>query len=125
MERTLSIVAGIRRLISEGFSVEQALAAAEAFEQPIARTARQERNARYYQKIGKHRPRGREWRALRKSVFDRDNWKCVYCGNDVTAPHCDHVIPVTRGGMSDLSNLATACGSCNASKNNRVGWRRS
>lgn len=89
------------------------------------RSARQERNARYYQKIGKHRPRGREWRALRKAVFDRDNWKCVYCGNDVTAPHCDHVIPVTRGGMSDLSNLATACGSCNASKNNRVGWRRS
>lgn len=29
--------------------MEQALAAAEAFEQPIARTARQERNARYYQ----------------------------------------------------------------------------
>lgn len=51
----MSAVAFIRRMVESGFSYEEALKAAEAFEQtvedmlPAARTKRQERNARYYQ----------------------------------------------------------------------------
>lgn len=48
----MSVVAAIRSLLAQGFSVEQALTAAEAFESASApeRTARQDRNARYYAK---------------------------------------------------------------------------
>lgn len=47
----MSIVAAIRDMLAKGFTVEQALSAAEAFEaaQMPPRTARQERNRRYYE----------------------------------------------------------------------------
>ncbi|WP_146198926.1 DNA replication protein [Falsochrobactrum shanghaiense] len=48
----MSIAAAIRRMLEAGLTIEQALIAAEAIEQEIkpARTARQERNRRYYEK---------------------------------------------------------------------------
>src|SRR5690606_3019015 len=48
----MSITAAIRRMLDAGLTLEQALTAAECFEavSPAPRTARQERNARYYQK---------------------------------------------------------------------------
>jgi 5-methylcytosine-specific restriction endonuclease McrA len=58
----------------------------------------------------------RTWMELRVAVFKRDGFACVYCGVEHHEPHCDHIIPVARGGRSDLSNLATACPRCNASK---------
>ena len=32
----------------------------------------------------------------------------------------DHIIPLSRGGSSDLNNLALACSGCNAHKHQRV-----
>jgi len=48
----VSISAAIRRMLEAGLTIEQALIAAEAMEQEIkpARTARQDRNRRYYEK---------------------------------------------------------------------------
>ena len=46
-----------------------------------------------------------------------DRW-CHYC--DQLATEIDHVVPVTRGGTGERSNLVPACRSCNASKNNRL-----
>ena len=59
---------------------------------------------------------------LRKAVFERDNYTCQYCGcsgSDVCL-EIDHIIPVSRGGNSDIRNLVTACEHCNRSKNNRL-----
>lgn len=39
---------------------------------------------------------------------------CVYCGKP--AEHMDHVMPKSRGGSDDPSNLVPACSSCNWSK---------
>ena len=41
--------------------------------------------------------------------------KCLYCQghHDITY---DHVIPLSRDGTNDLSNLVKACRSCNSSK---------
>ncbi len=66
-----------------------------------------------------------EWQALRSRVFERDGYLCAYCGKPTTNPHCDHVIPVSRGGTNDADNLVTACARCNLSKGNkRLGeWR--
>ena len=61
-----------------------------------------------------------EWQRLRQLVFERDGWKCTYCqqqlGKKGRNLHCDHIHPVIKGGSDDLSNLTTACKSCNVSK---------
>ena len=57
-----------------------------------------------------------DWEALRLVVFERDGYRCRYCGEEANAPECDHILPFSRGGKSVLSNLATACMPCNRSK---------
>jgi len=61
-----------------------------------------------------------DWPELRQMVFERDGFVCRYCGERTDTPHCDHIIPVSRGGTNDMANLATACPSCNLSKNNKT-----
>ena len=41
-------------------------------------------------------------------------WVCLSTEN----LQVDHILPVSRGGTNDISNLTTLCGSCNSSKNN-------
>jgi 5-methylcytosine-specific restriction endonuclease McrA len=70
-------------------------------------------------------------RPVRATVLARDGHKCVYCGRKEGEygpmeterdgyMHIDHVIPTTRGGSNDLSNLVAACGPCNNFKNDRT-----
>jgi len=54
-------------------------------------------------------------------VFTRDNGLCVYCGNPGGV--VDHVVPYSRGGVTDSRNLVTACVGCNALKGGRVSGR--
>ncbi|MFI7281708.1 HNH endonuclease [Micromonospora chersina] len=44
---------------------------------------------------------------------------CALCRRAATT--ADHVVPLSRGGTNDLSNLRPACGPCNYSRGNRVG----
>ncbi len=55
---------------------------------------------------------------LRFTVFARDGWRCVYCGNAAadSTLHVDHRIAVANGGTDALDNLATACEECNLGK---------
>ena len=57
-----------------------------------------------------------DWAQLTAAVFERDGHACVYCGDRSTPLHCDHVIPLSRGGSSSMDNLATACSDCNLAK---------
>ena len=56
------------------------------------------------------------WWDIRKKVFDRDNGKCQArtasgtCGKPGNEVH--HVIPLSRGGTTTLSNLITLCKAC-------------
>jgi len=68
-----------------------------------------------------------EWEDVRRLVFERDNWTCAYCGTtEADQWHCDHIIPLARGGSNDSDNLATSCRSCNSSKGDRLvsEWRQ-
>jgi 5-methylcytosine-specific restriction endonuclease McrA len=55
----------------------------------------------------------------RNLIHKRDNHTCQYCcaKEDLTI---DHVIPSSRGGGNDWSNLVSCCTSCNAKKGNRT-----
>lgn len=57
-----------------------------------------------------------EWIALRSAVFARDGYRCIYCEMATDSPECDHIHPVSRGGLTFMENLATACKPCNRSK---------
>lgn len=70
--------------------------------------------------FGFSRRRVSKWENLRSLVFIRDGRTCVYCGSRAQPLHCDHTIPVSRGGSNDLSNLVTACKACNLSKGSKL-----
>ncbi len=58
---------------------------------------------------------------LRASLFERDRWRCRYCGEIVTTDTAtlDHVLPRSLGGPNTAENLATACLTCNSIKSGR------
>lgn len=61
----------------------------------------------------------REWYALRKQVLVRDAWQCCSCGRicvDKREAQVDHIIPKSRGGLDELSNLQTLCIKCHGRK---------
>lgn len=57
--------------------------------------------------------------ALRLRVYERDKFKCVYCGSrkDLTL---DHVTAESQGGDTAIGNLVTACKHCNCSKKTKT-----
>jgi HNH endonuclease len=60
-----------------------------------------------------------EWIPLVVKILERDGNSCTYCGTNegLTA---DHVVPLTRGGTNDESNLTACCISCNTKKSNKL-----
>lgn len=59
---------------------------------------------------------------LRFMVFKRDEFRCRYCGigaRDGAILHADHVIPRSKGGLTALENLVTACIDCNLGKSDK------
>lgn len=55
---------------------------------------------------------------LVRYVQDRDDYMCVYCRGP--AVEVDHVIPYSRGGLTDESNLVACCRQCNAIAKNKL-----
>ena len=58
---------------------------------------------------------------LRKSILDRDGYKCVKCGKN-QALDIDHAVPICVGGKSTEDNLQVLCRDCNSSKGARTWW---
>jgi CRISPR/Cas system Type II protein with McrA/HNH and RuvC-like nuclease domain len=60
---------------------------------------------------------------LRFEVFKRDKFTCKYCGRvikDGIKLEVDHIIPVSKGGKSNMDNLVTACKDCNRGKSDNL-----
>lgn len=58
----------------------------------------------------------------RVNIYARDGHRCQYCGvkcstNDLTY---DHVIPRSKGGLTNWENIVSACYACNREKANRT-----
>lgn len=60
---------------------------------------------------------------IRYNVLKRDNFTCQKCGAtmlDGIKLEVDHIIPVSKGGKTNMSNLQTLCNRCNKGKSNKT-----
>lgn len=77
--------------------------------------------------------RGSHWirDGKRKLIYERDQWRCVWCAHEVQSgatsrqdkadrwvngvrlATLDHVLPRSLGGCNSAHNLVTACSTCN------------
>lgn len=61
--------------------------------------------------------------SLRYDVLKRDGFRCQICGataKDGYKLHVDHIVPVSKGGKTELSNLRTLCERCNMGKSDKL-----
>ena len=64
------------------------------------------------------------WLHLAATVEERADGRCEYCQMHQSLQgatfHLEHIVPETKGGSSELDNLAWACPSCNFRKSDRI-----
>lgn len=61
--------------------------------------------------------------SMRYDVLKRDNFRCQICGassKDGANLQVDHIIPVSKGGKTEMKNLQTLCSRCNIGKSNKI-----
>lgn len=64
--------------------------------------------------------------ALVRSLIADAGFVCVECGTDMRFwvskrwPSVDHIVPLSKGGSNDRSNLRVVCNVCNSRKGNRA-----
>lgn len=73
-----------------------------------------------------HIPRRFRRQVTNTFLFARDSYTCQYCDrvqHRLKQRECltrDHVIPQSRGGSNEWTNVVTACSSCNTRKGSRL-----
>jgi 5-methylcytosine-specific restriction endonuclease McrA len=73
-----------------------------------------------------HVPRKFRRQVTNTFLFARDDYSCQFCGrrhHELRFRECltrDHLVPLSRGGTNDWTNVITACSSCNTRKGNRL-----
>ena len=71
-----------------------------------------------------HVPRKFRRQVTNTFLFARDDYRCQYCHRtqaQLRPRECltrDHLIPISRGGDNEWTNVVTACSSCNTRKAN-------
>jgi 5-methylcytosine-specific restriction endonuclease McrA len=73
-----------------------------------------------------HVPRRFRRQVTNTFLFARDRYCCQYCGRPQASLKPresltrDHVVPISRGGTNDWTNVVTACSPCNTRKANHL-----
>ena len=84
---------------------------------------RQIQQARSSARFLSQQERNRMSESVRYQVLSRDNSRCTRCGatpqTHGVSLHVDHVVPVSKGGKTEIDNLQTLCAPCNLGKSNR------
>lgn len=53
-----------------------------------------------------------QWAAIKKAY----DYKCAYCGDKSKVLTQDHIVPVSKGGLTEIGNIVPACRICNSRK---------
>ena len=63
---------------------------------------------------------------LKPALVNREKGRCAICGCDLTnvivndkKTHVDHIVPLSKGGANDPTNLQVLCDDCNLKKGNK------
>ncbi|HEX6058585.1 MAG TPA: HNH endonuclease [Gemmatimonadaceae bacterium] len=73
-----------------------------------------------------HVPRRFRRQVTNTFLFARDGYRCQYCGRPGAELRQresltrDHVVPMSRGGTNEWTNVVTACSPCNTRKANHM-----
>ena len=73
-----------------------------------------------------HVPRRFRRQVTNTFLFARDRYRCQYCGRTGAELKPretltrDHLIPISRGGSNEWTNVVTACSPCNTRKSNHL-----
>ena len=73
-----------------------------------------------------HVPRRFRRQVTNTFLFARDSYRCQYCHrgqNELRHRECltrDHLVPLSRGGDNEWTNVVTACSACNTRKGNHL-----
>lgn len=73
-----------------------------------------------------HVPRRFRRQVTNTFLFARDRYRCQYCGRGLAdlrhreSLTRDHLVPLSRGGTNDWTNVVTACSPCNTRKGNHL-----
>jgi len=73
-----------------------------------------------------HVPRRFRRQVTNTFLFARDDYRCQYCHRthaDLRPRECltrDHLVPISRGGGNEWTNVVTACSTCNTRKGDRL-----
>lgn len=62
---------------------------------------------------------------LRRKIKERDGFTCRYCGASIYQEpnlllEIDHIVPISRGGLTTENNLQTLCWRCNRRKGAKI-----
>lgn len=63
--------------------------------------------------------------SLREKIKKRDHFTCMQCGNSIEKEpnlllEIDHIVPVSKGGLTAEDNLQTLCWKCNRKKGSKL-----
>ena len=73
-----------------------------------------------------HVPRRFRRQVTNTFLFARDSYRCQYCHRgpvELRHRECltrDHLVPLSRGGGNEWTNVVTACSTCNTRKGNHL-----
>jgi len=76
--------------------------------------------AKYYRRIQVNRNVSVR---TRHQILERDGFRCLDCGaspSNGALLEVDHIVPISKGGSNDPSNLRTLCSECNRGKSDRL-----
>ncbi|PPJ06061.1 hypothetical protein C5E44_31070 [Nocardia nova] len=66
-----------------------------------------------------------EW--VKRAVFFRERGRCAFCERDLGGSYSpmnrcqfDHMVPISRGGLNDVSNIQLLCEDCNNRKGSQI-----
>lgn len=63
----------------------------------------------------------KRFKRIKKEVIQRDGFICCYCDKDLTLETLtlDHIVPDSKRGLFNFTNLTVACSHCNNKRGNK------